>query len=285
MNARLVHRIKFSFRSKIIWFVAGCFFLHTPPIAHASGELFYISTTAEVSDKGQVEITLRLKNNWRKTLFDVQPVFHFHHTMYKMPPIMKLEPGETVTRVTSKHPPVLRVGRYPVMAAVNYTKSVGNKNVLSQTHADSFFFKEPVESVIEVEISSEERADASLLKILLKNNSPSLKNIRAMLLLPPGLMSGGFKGMVGLTIRPGEKKYFEVPIEKHVGKPSGDYPVHLMVEYAEMLKHYAGVIPGNVKFSPTWAESEKWPQALVFVFLLATVIMFFRRSSLPAQKA
>ncbi len=265
----------------IFYGLAGLLVLLFPQSSHASGELLDISTPAKVSESGKVEITLTLKNNWRKPLYNVQPVFHFHHSMYKMPPIMKLEPGEAVTQVTSKHPPVLRVGSYPVMAVVHYRKSAENENSFSQTHADSFYFREPAESAIEGEIVSEENSDTSLLKILLQNNSPSLKNIRVMLLLPPELLSGSFKGMVGFTMRPGEKKYFEIPVEKHNGKPGRNYPALLMVEYAETLKHYTRVIPGNVTFTPTWTDVEKWPEALVFVFLLAAVIRFFRPKGKP----
>lgn len=275
--------MKPKLHKKIFYVLAGLLVFLSPDSSCAAEELLDISTPAKVSESGEVEITLILKNNWRKPLYQVQPVLHFHHSMHRMPLIKKLEPGETVAKATSKHPPVLRVGRYPVMAVVHYRKSAEHENSISQIHADSFYFREPVESAVEGEIVSEENSETSLLKILLRNNSPSLKNVRVMLLLPPELMSRSFKGMVGFTMRPGEKKYFEIPVEKHKGKPGRNYPVNLMVEYAEMMKHYTGVIPGNVSFTPTWADVEKWPQALVFVFLLATVIWFFRPKEKPVS--
>lgn len=258
---------------------ASLLILLAPHALQAAGPLLDISTLAQVSGSGKVEITLRLKNNGDRALYNIQPVFHFHHSMRKMPRIPVMEAGEVISLKTSAHPAVVRVGRYPLMAALNYQTAPDEKTTHSQIHADSFYFREPVVSAVSGEITSKREADGHLLQILLRNNSPSLKNIRLMLLLPPGLAAQGFKGMMGVTMRPGEQKYFEVPVSKRTGNPSGNYPVYLMVEYAEMLKHYVRVIPGEIHYSLTWGESAGWAQSLVFVFLLCSIIWFLKNKS------
>jgi hypothetical protein len=101
-----------------------------------------------------------------------------------------------------------------------------------------------------------------------------------MLLLPPELIADRFQGMMGLTLRGGEEKYFEVPVRKVSGPPGGVYPVHLLVEYGELLKHYSGDIPGQINFGPVIGQGDYWPQMLVFVFLAVTLgLVFYRRYS------
>jgi len=124
-------------------------------------------------------------------------------------------------------------------------------------------------------------------KVLLKNTSPALKNIRMMLLLPPELVAESFQGMMGFTLRGGEEKYFEVPVTKVAGRPGGTFPVHLMVEYGEMLKHYVRDIPGQINFGPVIGRASFWPQMLVFVFVLGSFLLWvryrlkYRRASIP----
>ncbi|MGV7220169.1 MAG: hypothetical protein ACQ9MH_01440 [Nitrospinales bacterium] len=238
-----------------------------------------IVTTSKVSETGKVGITLTLKNITNKPLYNIQPIFHFHHSMHKMPPVQILKAGESYNEKTSDHPSVLRVGRYPIMTVVKYKPLEDEQAIRTQTHTDSFYFSEPVVSVIDGELTTHKQAEGHLLKIQLNNNSPSLKNIRVMLHLPPELMAKSFKGMMGFTMRPGEEKRFEIPVQKRPGNPGGDYPVHLMVEYAEMLKHYASVIPGEIHYSLGWNKGGKWPQLLVFIFLFGSIIWFLKNKS------
>ena len=245
----------------------------------AEEQFLEITTDSQVSENGLVGITLNLKNITSHPLHKIQPIFHFHHSMHKMPLITVLEAGDVISHETLAHPSVLRIGRYPIMIVVKYSSSKNEESIHTQTHADSFYFTEPVVSVIEGELTTHKQAEGHLLKIQLNNNSPSLKNIRVMLHLPPELVAKSFKGMMGFTMRPGEKKKFDIPVSKRPGKPGGDYPVHLMVEYAEMLKHYASVIPGEIHYSLSWNKGAKWAQLLVFLFLICSIIWFFKNQS------
>ncbi|MDH5764142.1 MAG: hypothetical protein OEZ51_14305, partial [Nitrospinota bacterium] len=89
------------------------------------------------------------------------------------------------------------------------------------------------------------------------------------------------KGILGFTLRGGEEKYFEVPVRKVSGLQGGVYPVHLLVEYGELMKHYSGDIAGQINFGPVIGRGAFWPQMLVFAFLAATLgMVFYRRFSL-----
>ena len=268
------HSGESGFKTIILSGLASLLVMILPYAPHASERVLDISAVTQVSEQGKVEITLRLKNNGPKPLFNIQPVFHFHHSMHKMPGVPRMESGAVISRKTSAHPAVMRTGSYPLMAALYYQTSLDDKTAHSQTHTDSFYFREHAVSAVVGEITSKKEAGAHLLKILLKNNSPSLKNVRVMLFLPPELAAQNFKGVMGFTMRPDERKYFEVAVNKLTGKPGGNYPVHLMVEYAEMLKHYASVIPGEINYPLTWAEGWGLAQLLVFIFLLFSVIWF-----------
>jgi len=257
--------------------------LSTQPL-FAAEELLNVDTFSHVSEIGEVGIALTIKNTTDRPLYHVQPIFHFHHSMHKMPPIQILQAGESFSQKTSSHPSVLRVGRYPIMTVVKYRLSRDEPFMRTQTHADSFYFNEPVVSVINGELTTHNRAEGHLLKVKLNNNSPSLKNIRVMLHLPPELIAKSFKGMMGFTMRPGEQKKFEIPVKKRPGKPGGDYPVHLMIEYAEMLKHYASVIPGEIHYSLSWKKGAKWAQLLVFIFLFGSIVWFLKNKSRDAAE-
>ena len=115
-------------------------------------------------------------------------------------------------------------------------------------HTDSFYYQEPVVSAVAGRIESVVESKGSFLKVLLQNNSTALKNVRMMLLLPPGVIAEKFKGMMGVTLRGGQKKYFEVPVKRTAESLDGSYPVHLMVEYGESLKHFTGDIRGEIRF-------------------------------------
>jgi hypothetical protein len=250
------------------------------PGLSASETSLELSTRSHVTGDGKVTIALTLKNPGRQPLFHIHPMFHFHHTMSHMPMIRRLDPGQSMTLKNSKHPPVRRVGSYPVVAMVRYKETEKTTESYTRVHTDSFYFEEPMASKIDGKIRVEVNEDTSRVGILLKNPSSSFKNIRMMLLLPPELIADRFQGMMGLTLRGGEEKYFEVPVRKVSGPPGGVYPVHLLVEYGELLKHYSGDIPGQINFGPVIGQGDYWPQMLVFVFLAVTLgLVFYRRYS------
>lgn len=237
-----------------------------------------LSTRSQVSHDGQVTLSLTLKNPNSQPLFHVHPMFHFHHTMSHMPMIHRLNPGQSVTLENIKHPPVGLVGSYPVVAMVSYKETEKSPESRTSVHTDSFYFEEPKVSLIEGMLSADTAEDSSLVRILLKNPSSSFKNVRMMLLLPPDLSADRFQGMKGFTLRGGEEKYFEVPVRKVSGLSGGVYPVHLMLEYGELLKHYSGDIRGEINFGPVIGKGYFWPQMLVFVFLAVTLgLVLYRR--------
>lgn len=229
-----------------------CVFGWLAPAVCAANQPLDVSTETRVGEKGTVDISLTLKNSGSQPLFHLHPMFHFHHTRSMMPRIDRLDPGESVTLENPDHPPVVRVGRYPLVAMVSYREDPRSSVTLTRMHTDSFYYREPVVSQIVGEMESSVEAGESFLRVFLRNDSPSFKNIRLMLLLPPGLMAEGFKGMMGLTIRGGEGKYFEVPVRRVSGSREGTYPVHLMIEYGEMLKHYTGEIRGKIQYGAVW---------------------------------
>ncbi|CCQ91856.1 exported hypothetical protein [Nitrospina gracilis 3/211] len=245
------------------------------PVAGLSAEnRLDITTDPTVTGDGRVTITLHLRNTGSRPLHHVHPMFHFHHTMAHMPMIHELKPGQEVTLVNDQHPPVRRVGSYPVVAMVNYKTGMHSDATRTQLHTDSFHYEEPLKALITGDIRArhQENTDTSTLRIALRNDSPSFKNVRLMLLLPPELTASQFSGMMGFTIHGGQEKHFEVPVKKVAGRPGGEYPVHLLVEYGEMLKHYSSDITGSVYFGPDWGEEPFWPQMLVFLFLFLMLV-------------
>jgi hypothetical protein len=221
----------------------------------ADDSLLQVSTKNQVDGKGRVTVFLTLKNSSSKPLFHIHPMFHFHHTNVMMPMIPKLDAGKTVVLENNDHPAVMRAGRYPLVVMAHY-KSDREQSVASTVlHTDSFYYQEPVESVVDGRIESSVEAGGSFLNVLLQNNSAALKNVRMMLLLPPGVIAESFKGMMGFTLRGGEQKYFQVPVEQAAGSLNGSYPVHLMIEYGEKLKHYTGEIRGKIEFDPVMAPA------------------------------
>jgi len=236
-----------------------------------------VSTRSQVSPDGHVTLSLTLKNPSNQPLFHLHPMFHFHHTMSRMPMIHRLDPGQSVTLENGKHPPVQLVGSYPVVAMVSYKQAEKASESHTNVHTDSFYFEEPKISLIEGSLKADTFKNTSLVGILLKNPSSSFKNIRMMLLLPPELSADRFQGMMGFTLRGGEEKYFEVPVRKVSGLSGGVYPVHLLVEYGELIKHYSGDIRGEINFGPVIGKGLFWPQMLVFAFLAVTLSLVFYR--------
>ncbi len=236
-----------------------------------------VSIDSNVNEKGQVALALTLENTGSFPVFHVHPMFHFHHSMSMMTVIRELEPGQKITLENDKHPPVLRVGTYPISAVVKYKTLPGGGDSKTVLHTDSFYFKEPVQSKIGGSIQSSGALESSNLKILLKNQSDSLKNIRMMLLLPPGMVTEKFNGMMGFTLRGSEEISFEVTVHRGTGFDEDRFPVRLMVEYGEMLKHYSGEIKGIVQFSPSWYSVKyMWHFTALAVMGLILTGLYFR---------
>lgn len=259
----------------VVWAVAGIV-LSTSELLADENPLV-LTTRSQVSSDGKVKIALTLKNPGRQPLFHIHPMFHFHHAMSPMPMINRLDPGESVTFENVKHPRVRSVGSYPVVAMVSYKETEKSRESRTSVHTDSFYFEEPKVSLIEGNLGVDADDHSSLVRVLLKNPSSSFKNVRLMLLLPPELIADRFQGMMGFTLRGGEEKYFEVPVRKVSGLAGGVYPVHLLVEYGELLQHYSGDIPGEIDFGPVIGQGSFWPQMLVFAFLAATLWLVFYR--------
>ena len=235
-------------RSAIGFVFLSGFVVPQPVLAHESP--LSVTTKSQVDDEGRVTVFLTLKNSSSQTLFHIHPMFHFHHTNAMLPMIPKLLPGKSVTLENTDHPAVIRAGRYPLVVMASFKSQKGQSVPTTILHTDSFYYQEPVESVVDGRIESTVESGESFLNVLLQNNSQGLKNVRMMLLLPPGVIAENFKGMMGFTLRGGEKKSFQVPVEQTKGSLSGSYPVHLMIEYGEKLKHYTGEIRGRIQFGP-----------------------------------
>ncbi|MBC8282938.1 MAG: hypothetical protein H8E32_03915 [Nitrospinae bacterium] len=249
------------------------------------GQPIQVSIESDVNEKGQVALALTLKNTSSQSVFHIHPMFHFHHSMAMMTAIRELRPGQSITLENDKHPSVLRVGNYPITAMVKYKVQLGGGETKMVLHTDSFYFKEAVQSQVEGSINSSGGAESSILKIMLKNQSDSLKNIRMMLLLPPGIVTENFKGMMGFTLRGSEEKTFEVTVQRNSNLDEDRFPVRLMVEYGEMLKHYSGEIKGVIQFSPSW-YSVKYLQhfSILFVMGLLIIGLYIKFHNTPLKK-
>ena len=252
--------------------------LVVPQAAHAGENSLAVSTKSRVDEQGGVTVFLTLKNTASQPLFEIHPMFHFHHTNAMMPMIPELRPGKTVTLENNDHPAVMRAGRYPLVVMAHYKSQKEQPVPFTALHTDSFFYQEPVVSVVDGRIESVVESKGSLLlKVLLQNNSSALKNVRMTLLLPPGLIAKSFKGMMGFTMRGGERKFFQVPVERAVESLSGSYPVHLMIEYGEKLKHYSGEIRGNIQLGPVLNPRTLGIHLAVIVVMSLGLYLVYRR--------
>jgi hypothetical protein len=247
------------------------------PADHAQAEPLEVSIQSDVDDGGNVKLALTLKNSGSRPVYHVHPMFHFHHTMSMMSKIMRLDPGQSITLENDKHPPVMRVGRYPLTAMVEYWTLPNGGVKQSVLATDSFFFKEPVQSEVEGSLESSADSESSILKVFLQNRSASLKNISMMLLLPPGLEAEDFSGVMGFTLYGGEEKNFEVRVFRRKNQDQDRFPVRLMVEYGEMMKHYSGEINGSVRFSPSWYSMKYLPHFTALVFMVLVLLGFYYR--------
>ena len=204
-------------------------------------------------------------------------MIHFHHTMAMMSKIVQLDPGQKVTLENKDHPIVLRSGRYPLVIMTNY-KLMKEEKSHTQIHMDSFYFREELESAIVGEIYSTGNSNRSFLEITLKNNSNSFKNIRLMLLLPYGLIADELGQMMGLTIRGGQEKRIKVGVKLKEGALASVYPVHLMVEYGEMLNHYTTEIASEIDFRSFQERTAIIPALGAFVVLIVIIVIaYFRK--------
>ena len=258
------------------------FIFNFVPLVLAGDQQLVITTNTLVTEEGKVRIHLILKNNGQRILYDVQPMIHFHHTMAMMPKIAELKPGQKIMFQNDDHPPVLRSGRYPIVIMTQY-KNTPKMKRLTSIHTDSFYFREQVESAIVGKINMTLNGDESLLDIFLKNNSTSFKNIRLMLLLPPGLVVDELAQMMGLTIRGGQEKNIKVAVKRENGSPAIVYPVHLLVEYGEMLNHYTSDISGEIDFRSIWERTAIVPAlSAVVIFIALLLLRSFFKTKNPA---
>ena len=106
----------------------------------ALGQPIKVSIESDVNDKGQVELNLTIENKGSYPVFHIHPMFHFHHSMSMMTTIRELGPGQKITLENDQHPPVLRVGTYPISAMVKYETVEGKEKKI--LHSGSFYFKE-----------------------------------------------------------------------------------------------------------------------------------------------
>ncbi len=251
-----------------------CFFILFAFVsfAGAQGQPLVLSTNTLVTEDGKVHIHLTLQNSGGTPLYDVQPMIHFHHSMAMLSKIVQLAPGQRITLENTEHPPVLRSGRYPLVVMVKY-RTDSRAEALTHIHTDSFYFREQVESVVNGKINVTLNGEESMLEIFLKNNSASFKNIRLMLLLPPDLITDELGQMMALTIRGGQEKKIAVSVKRKEGSAAIIYPVHLLVEYAEMLNHYTGDISGEIDFRSVQERTAIVP-ALSAMFALVCFLLF-----------
>jgi len=243
----------------------------------AEAQSLKVSIQNQVDNSGNVKLALTLKNAGSRPVYHVHPMFHFHHSMSMMSKIMRLDPGQSIILENDRHPPVLRVGRYPLTAMVEYWTLPDGGQKQSILATDSFYFKEPVASKIEGSLESATDSESSILKVFLRNRSESFKNLRMMLLLPPGIKTNDFSGVMGFTLRGGEEKNFEVRVFRGENQEQDRFPVRLMVEYGEMLKHYSGEINGTIRFSPSWYSVKYLPHFTALAFMALIFLGYYYR--------
>lgn len=249
----------------------------------AEKQPFKVLAKTLVGANGDVEIRLTYENISNESIYHIHPMFHFHHSMDMAPMVMKLDPGEKKEIINKNHPKLLRIGRYPLVVFFKYKSKLGG-TFLTQTFMDSFFYEEQLTSEVKGEIETLETGDHSRLRIWIKNHAESFKNIRLMLLLPPGLISKSFNQILGFTIRGGEEKSFEVDIEKIPDSLPGDYSVHLMIEYGEMQKHYSEEVKANLTFNLPWNKAFSWIHTLAFLVFASFLAWSFRKNRWKLSK-
>jgi hypothetical protein len=269
--------VKITLMNGYLKFGVMLFFVLIGMVCSAQASPLELSIKNKVDDLGNVELALTLKNSGDRPVFHVHPMFHFHHSMSMMSKIKRLDPGQSITLENDQHPPVMMEGRYPLTAMVEYWTHPTSGTKQSILVTDSFFFKDPVKSKVKGSLESVTGFDYSILKVFLQNRSESLKNIRMMLLLPPGIEAQNFPGIMGLTMRGGEEKNFEIIVLRRKNQEQDRFPVHLMVEYGEMLKHYSEEINGTVRFSPVWYSIRYMKHFISLAFMALILLGYYYR--------
>ena len=258
-----------------------------PVLVMAGDDLLEMKTQTRVSSEGKVFVDLTIKNTSDKTLYQIAPMFHFHHTMSHMSIIKRLRSGDSRKLTNAEHPRVLRSGRYPLVVMAKYKISLEADSSRIQTHMSSFDYREVLRSAIITHMESEPGSESILLKIILENQSDSFKNLRLMLLLPIGLKADIFgKGVLGFTIRGRDKKKIEIPITRGKKIPGGQFKIYLMTEYGEMEKHYSNEVSGTILFESSWREvSFKTHVLFVAVFVVTIMWFYFSRKRIFSQRS
>ena len=190
-----------------------------------------------------------------------------------------MQPGESVTIDNDRHPPVVLSGRYPLVVLLHYQTEPKQKESILQTYTGSFHHKEPVESVVGGNMEFVQEGEISKLKIHLNNQSNSLKNVRLMLILPPGLQADKFPGMMTFTLHGGENVYFETGVQhtQSFRSLTGYYPIHLLLEYGEFLKHYTSEIQSSVYFNPIFDLHQHWPHLIAMILFATGLALVYKR--------
>lgn len=247
------------------------------PAGYAEEQPLKVSIQNEVDEEGNVHLALTLRNSGSRPVYHVHPMFHFHHSKSMMTKIMRLDSGQSITLENDRHPPVMRVGRYPLTAMVEYWTLPDGGVMETVLTTDSFYFKEPLKSDVEGSLESATDVESSILKVFLQNRSDSIKNLQMMLLLPPGIESEKFSGVMGVALRAGEEKNFEVRVFRRENQGKDRFRVRLMVEYGEMLKHYSKEIVGTVRFSPGWYSLKYVPHFTALAFMILVLLGYYYR--------
>ena len=86
-----------------------------------------------------------------------------------------------------------------------------------------------------------------------------------------------FKEMMGFTLRGGDEKNFTVRVFRSEDHEQDRFPVRLMIEYGEMLKHYSREINGTVRFSPGWYSMEYWPHFTALALMVLVLLGYYYR--------
>jgi len=168
--------------------------LMIPQAVYGGENSLAVSTKSQVDEQGGVTVFLTLKNTGRRPLFEIHPMFHFHHTNSMMAMIPELKPGKTVVLENHKHPPVVRVGRYPLVVMAHYKNNREQAVPFTALHTDSFYYREPVISAVGGRIESVVEPKGSFLKVLLQNNSSALKKCAHDAVASSGRDSGKIQG-------------------------------------------------------------------------------------------
>ncbi len=82
---------------------------------------------------------------------------------------------------------------------------------------------------------------------------------------------------MGFTMRGGEAKNFEIRVFRRDNLERDRFPVRLMIEYGEMLKHYSSEINGTVRFSPVWYSMKYMPHFTVLALMSLILLGYYYR--------